>query len=82
MVVPPHSLQLQSQRVRETDEERKSFGGRHWSVCFTRVLTVLQAYPYCCAARLGGVCGEEVGGGLLVEKNCYCTDKSPVHPPP
>ena len=24
MVAPPHSLQLQSQRVRETDEERKS----------------------------------------------------------
>lgn len=34
-------------------------------MCFTHVLTVLQANPYCCVARLGGVCvsvcGKEVG---------------------
>lgn len=36
-------------------------------MCFTHVLTVLQANPYCCVARLGGVCGEEVGGFTLGE---------------
>lgn len=55
-------------------EKKNTVCGRHWPLCFTHVLTVLQANPHCCVVSLGGVWGGRGGGDLLLERTCYCTD--------